>query len=122
MFCSTYHRPNVHSFLTLLHTFSGPVNSNCGLDSEVIALIHMFNLVWRNGLLNNIVQICLDWTEAIEKIRSGLHFWARAEFDGTPVKDMVDKAFTLCYVPRDLNGDADLSAKSGISRPFFVYY
>ena len=92
-----------------------PIKVASSLEAEIEAILFAIRLLQGRFLLNAQVVICSDSKEAIEQVYAGLphHTSISSTFKGVFILPFY--SFPLHFVPRELNTDADLLAKRGLS-------
>lgn len=106
----------------LLHTFSGPLISSSALEAEVGALWHIISVLLEGNFHSNNLVICSDSMDAMELLRTGSFICTSSICERNKYKKVVDKYFSLQFVPRSLNAEADELAKKGLSKLSMVNY
>lgn len=101
-----------------MYSFSGPVPVYTSGEAEIEAILHVVGiLISQRFPSNNFkIAICSDSVVAIEEVRMGLRKYVPLNGLIQNLSSLLGSLFTLHYVPREINENADSLAKAGLGR------
>lgn len=96
--------------------FSGPVFSNSAAETEVDAILHIINWLFKQNWELKRTVICSDSSSVVNAYNEGLEIKFPLKALNFNHLQFVNSAIFIHFVPRYLNEQADDLAKKGITR------